>query len=589
MANKPVKAVSEGRGMKLRLEVLKSKLGVDENWEMDDSFVPAEPGNSLEAHTMEELVECLKKDDKIQVDARLIASNISGAKGSKSKYWRTGREGLLEAIKAGNKRGARKLREAVDCFASGDFDSGTGCIGGSDFVPLLGGPFYKQLYYYDYIRMHSAAFYAYNHDPMAKRVVHTMKDFTISLDWKVEFDDPAEQALWDAFVEVNNLYARMDVMAQELSIYGENLVWWLPDRSTKIGYRLKPGQEVPTGYIPRIRLIDPSVIWEIVTYPEDIERVLYYQWIAPTQFQYYDGKDAGQSVGIQKFIIQQIPFDQIQHYKVNSVSNEKRGRSDLFPVLGYCKRLRDSVNYSIVALQKQAAWCIDTQIDGTDEHIQEYVRSQREIGTIPPAGSEFVHSDKVKREYIGNQGMTKGGGSQAFDWCCSMIAVGTGIPLQYLGTHLSGATTRASAVVATEPVAKLFESRRNIYKRMLDGMIGKLREKMGIVKHAGYKTIFPELVAQDRSAKLKDLALAQTEGWYSKKRAAETAAKELGSVDYNYEEEQKEMQNEQGPNTNPLTQPGVATPNKDEKPRLTAAPTSINSDDRRALSKNRGF
>lgn len=590
MANKSVKKlarVSESRGNKLRLGLLNAGLGISPDWEVDDSFVPAKTGNSLEAHTVEELIECLKSDNKLQLDARVIASH---SRHGQTKFMRLNRESFLERVKAGN-TSARKVREAVDCFADAGFDSGGSCVGSSDFVPLVGGPFYKQLYYYDYIRMHSAAFYAYNHDPMGKRVVHTMKDFTISLDWKVEFKDQGSQAVWDAFVKVNNLYGRMDMIAQEMSTYGEVLVWWLPNNETKIGFQLKPGQEPQTGMLPRVRLIDPSVIWEIVTFPEDIERVLYYQWIAPTQFQYYDGKVADQSVGVSKFIVQQIPAAQVQHYKINSVSNEKRGRSDLFPVLGYLKRLRDSVNYSIIALQKQAAWCIDTEIDGTEEHINEYVRSQQELGTIPPAGSEFVHSDKVKRTYLGNQSMSRSGSSQAFDWCCSMIAVGTGIPLQYLGTHLSGAQTRASAVVATEPVAKLFEGRRNVYSRIIEGMVEKLFDKMGVREAPDFRIIFPELVAQDRSAKLKDLSLSETQGWISKKRAGETAAKELGFVDYNFEEERKGIEDQQSSITSPLTSPGKVPPGEDdeEKPRLSAAPTSISGQDRRALSKNRGF
>src|SRR5260221_312108 len=81
----------------------------------------------------------------------------------------------------------------------------------------------------------------------------------------------------------------------------------LQNNATKIGYQLRPGQEVPTGIIPRMRLIDPSVIWDIITYPEDITRVLAYVWVAPTQYQIYTAP----GISTLKFIYQQIPSDQV--------------------------------------------------------------------------------------------------------------------------------------------------------------------------------------------------------------------------------------------------------------------------------------
>ena len=287
------------------------------------------------------------------------------------------------------------------------------------------------------------------------------------------------------------------------------MFWWLPNNQTKIIYQLGPKDTYPTGIIPRVRLLDPSNMVEIVTYPEDITRKLFYVWLTPTQYQIYTsglGSLQNDSKEIQptlKYIYQQIPADQIEHFRVNAVSNEKRGRSDLFPILTYLKRLRDSVNYSLAALQKVSAWSMDTTVDGAQSDIDAYVQSQQALGTIPDAASEFVHSKAVSRQYLGNSS-AGGGMSDAFLYALSLCCVGHGTPFNYLGTHLSGGSTRASAIVATEPVAKRIEKRREVTKRKLKTFWKRLMKECGLPP-IQCNIILPEIITQDRSQKLQDL------------------------------------------------------------------------------------
>lgn len=78
---------------------------------------------------------------------------------------------------------------------------------------------------------------------------------------------------------------------------------------------------------------------------------------------------------------------------------------------------------------------------------------------------------------------------------------------------------------------------------------------------------FPELITQDRSQKLKDLALAQTQGWVSKQTAASLAGKELNITSYEYELEKEEIEQEQGDIAldQPLTSPGQLFPSTDKQ------------------------
>jgi hypothetical protein len=357
--------------------------------------------------------------------------------------------------------------------------------------------------------------------------------------------------------------------------------WWLPDHQTRISFNPMQGEQVPKGLIPRVRLIDPSNIMEIVTVPEDmIKGVLYYVWLAPTQYQMWtDGKQPST-----KFIYTQIPADQINHFKINSVSNEKRGRSDYFPALGYMKRLRDSVNYSLVAQQKASSWCIDTTINGNDEDIAQYIQDQQSLGSIPPAGSEFVHTEAIKREYLSNQATGKASDSPTFSWCLSMICMSSGIPLSYLGTHLSGGQTRASALVSTEPVAKRFERRRSVYERMIHGLFDGLMKRFGM--SADCEITFPELITQDRSSKLRDLMLAQNSGWIAPSRAAEIAAKEFDINDYDYQKERELIDGETPTPSSPTSTSPLTTP--PQSPQTGKSTATITGPEKQQVKKSLG-
>jgi hypothetical protein len=544
-----------------RVKILTRNAFDPETYEMNTKWTPGDPSNPMACKTVAEMMECLDRNPNVELDAQYLAINPKTGARQSFRVKKEDRQKFIESYKARE----TKFKE------SGSFD-GDGYSGnvnqglvGNDFVPLMGGPFDKQLYYQDFMMMQAAAYWAYHHDPFGHATIHIILDFTLGKGFRIDFEDKKQQALWEAFTEANNFEEQFLFYAKELAIYGESQWWWLPENQTQISWQRRSG-ETPapvSPVIPRIRVMDPSLFWDKITHPEDINTVLAYQWVAPTQYQIYTNVQAtGERLPSAKFIFRQIPGEEIIETRINCVSNEKRGRSDLFSILGYLKRLRDTVNWSIIGMQKAAAFAIDTTIQGGQPDIDAYIADQAANGTIPPAGSEFVHTAKIKREYIGNAATDGAGKSGAFDWTLNMIAAGGRIPVSYYGTHLSGGSTRASAIVATEPVAKLFESRQGVYDRTLQKIIKGWANKVGIGSDYKVKITWPEIITQDRSQKLKDLALAEQAKWISPQRAAETAAKELGADDYIYATEQADIAKQQaaeiapGPLQAPLTQPG---------------------------------
>lgn len=536
-----------------------------------DSEHPSQVFRAEMPKSFQELLKLLEKPEN-DIEATVVCWNESAGKLGIRKLDKkefleaaTKPNEVLKSQKLGEAiagmRTGKRMRESVDAFATdANFQGG---LVGSEFVPVLGGPFFKQLYPQDFMRQANAAFWAWNHDPIAHQSVNILRDFTLGRGFRVDSDNASALALWRAFEKVNRIQEMLQSVATELCVNGEVMTWKLPDQMSQLVQVPSAGQPIPKGIIPRVRLIDTTNIYDIVTWPEDITRPLFYVWMAPTQWQTFTGPTdgGGQTVPGTKFIYQTIPADQMNHYKINSFSNEKRGRSDLFPILGFLKRLRDSVEYSIIGLQKQSAYCIDTTIEGDDGDISNYIAQQQSLGTIHPAGSEFVHTKAVTRKYEGADS-AQIGASPAFEWCFSMCASGFGLPMSYYGTHISGGATRAGAVVATEPVTKRFEMRQQVYESIIHDLWDYVQDWAGEgYSGAECEVTFPEIITADKSQKFKDLALVQAEGWISKERAATIAAKELNIADYEYDEEKADIDADPQANLAQGEDLGVMPPN----------------------------
>jgi hypothetical protein len=526
-----------------------------EKYDKIDGFNPEEELSAQNVCAVSDLVYLLEKDATLEIEAKVLTVDPTTGKTSSAVL---GKKEFIEAYKknASNKN-LTTFREAFDWFGTDTEGPNAGI--GNDYIPLLGGPFNRQMYLNSMLKSHQEAFFAFHHDPVARQAVNIIKEFTLGRGWRVDADSKEGLVLWRAFEEANDLPKLIEYAVIELALYGEIMLYWLPGQDTKMTYQVRPGQDSPKGILPRVRLMDPSTCWEVMTYPEDITRVLGYTFVFPTQYAMYTTVDAGKPVSSTKFIYQTLKPTDVDHFKINCVSNEKRGRSDLYPVFGYLKRLRDSVNYSIIGLQKTTAWSMDTEIDGNQSDIDNYTSAMDSMGTVPPPGSEFIHSKKIQRKYLSNDGASKNGASHAFDWTFSMICAGLGIPMQYFGMHTGAQGTRGNALVATEPVAKKFEARQLVLEQIIKKMARRLFDQFGIDEDI--EVTFPDIVTQDRTAKLKDLAQAQLMNWISAERAAPIAAKELGVTDYDYTNEKQTMAKEQ-----------VAAQPQDQSP-LTTPPT----------------
>ena len=107
--------------------------------------------------------------------------------------------------------------------------------------------------------------------------------------------------------------------------------------------------------------------------------------------------------------------------------------------------------------------------------------------------------------------------------------------------------------------SKRFEMRQQIYERILHDLWNHCMDWAGL-GNVECEVTFPDIITADRSQKLKDLALAESQGWISKETAAEIAAKELNITTYDYQIEQQKLKQDapEAPMMNPLTAPANA-------------------------------
>lgn len=571
------------------MRVLASEHAFDpDTYLYDDKFKAGDPKNFHSVHTMPELVAHLAHDKHTEVEGVFLEANSTGH----YQYRRLkNREQFKEAVTRGNAR--RKFREA-NSFAYDGYGTTAGAnagLIGDDFVPLLGGPFFKQQYLYDYLRSQAYCYHEWNHHPLAKAAVSITRDFVLGRGYRIDSDDDRALALWQAFEETNDIQKMMEQVVTEGAVDGETMIWWLPQGEAYIQWQLRPGQAAEPVTIPRIRLIDPSTCWEVVTFPEDITRVLFYQLVFPTQYQMYTGTSGGSAVPTSKFIMQQLPATDVMHFKYNCFSNEKRGRSDLFPVLGYLKWIRDCVNYKLVSLKKQSAWTEDIAVEGSQTDVDNLAASLAGLGPFEPAGSRFIHTSKIKREYLANQGGGNGSDS-TLDWGLNMFAAGVQIPVTYFGLTHSAGQTKASAIVGTEPVAKKMERRQLECKRILLALWKRFQSKYGVAG-SECEITFPEIITQDRSQKLKDIKFTEDCGYISRERAANMASKELDIDSYDYDTEKQEIDAETPPPlmpslVSPLTAPSTPKPTValgDGSAQPASSGSAVTSGDRAKISK----
>jgi hypothetical protein len=438
-------------------------------------------------------------------------------------------------------REARKLSES-DWFSLGGPDS-YGTYGQSaldqNYVPLIPGPATRQQYWADYWASSAKAFEASTHSGIAKRACRAMVQFPLGRGVRWKISDPAALKTWEAFWDGNKMRRRLRSIFFDLSVFGEQFLRYFP---------------APTGD-PRgliVRQLDPATIYEIVTDQEDLETVYFYHQQFQTRIELYSPPAGGRTPqgrtqsGVTRYVIRQIPAAEIDHWKINDVSGEARGRSDLFPALGDLKRLRDLMTSKVIQSDLGNRVLAIVQAKGTAADIQRVINQIFPNGQPPAPGSIVGLNDSTTLEPFEYSGAKEVRSDFTYDELVDGISAGTGIARAYLGISPAngGGTTQATASSTTEPSIQTFEERQGIGDELLHEMFDRVMAAAGINGEIDCEFLFPQIASEDSAGKINMAEQAEAAGYIGRRTAASIAAAELDLTDYDFENEMKAIAEE---------------------------------------------
>ena len=437
----------------------------------------------------------------------------------------------------GRKGGIRKARE--DWGGGGFSGGGTGGFGaplfsGSDlgsnqgldpnqfteFTPWFSGPFYKNLPYAYFPGMASAR-EASTHNPIAKRIVQILPQYAFGRNFEITCSDKEINEKFKVFLRESKLKSKMrKYWGREYLTDGELTI----DKARMIS-------------------IDASTIMDVVCegWDEFIDKPLYLQQMFETASQTYSGIDVpgvpkAKDSKPGKFIVRQIPADQVIRIKTNCTSQDKRGRPVLFDILGWLKRLKDTYSAQVLGEQFESSFVFDDTVDGSAAQVAAHAQKYT---YIPVAPSIFVHNKAVERKAI--QQTAKGGGSKSdiSQEILAFLATSQGFPKDFFNVMASGSGSRATAIVGSEPFTKVIEDLQQDFEDLTDEIIEAWCDANGeVYNEEDWKVEFPPVSKDSNKDHIDNIGSAKELGAFNPRRASTMIATALGADDYDYDKEQ---------------------------------------------------
>ncbi|MGH2442204.1 MAG: hypothetical protein ACRDFX_03450 [Chloroflexota bacterium] len=305
-----------------------------------------------------------------------------------------------------------------------------------------------------YLDIHNQVFEAYNANPLANAIIEMGVNFVLGDGLQLDAIDPRVRSLLQAFWDDpdNHMPLRQYDLATELSLYGEIFI-----RVFVNSY---------SGAI-KIAQIDPILIDEIVTDPENIERQLRCHRRATSVTGTTDTVPLPTDPGMlgQWF---EMP-DEVLHFAINKVTNAKRGKSDLATLLPWLRRYKDWLIDRVRINKYKSAFLWDVTLQGADKKSIE--QKMMEYARPPEPGSVLIHNEseawKAVQPSISADDVAADG--QAIKL---MVAMGAGLPEHYLSD--GGDVNRATAAEMGLPVLKRYQRRQDYLALMLHALLDRV-------------------------------------------------------------------------------------------------------------------
>lgn len=371
-----------------------------------------------------------------------------------------------------------------------------------------------------YLELHNACYEAYNANPLAFAIIEMTTSFVLGKGVTISASQPeVQQVLLDFWLDPDNhMETRVYDLCTELSLYGEQFIRFYVNRMD--------------GSV-KIRQIDPSIIDQIETDPEDIEKTLRFHRrpLGPASPLPWNPQTQG-SVGTAQ---QQqdvegewlLAGSEVVQFCINKVSNAKRGKSDLATLLPWLRRYKDWLTDRVRINKYKGAFLWNVQLQGADRKAIE--RKKMEYAYPPEPGSVIIHNEAeqwtaVKPEINANEAAEDGRALKL------MIAVGAQVPEHYLSDGNNG--NRATAAEMGLPTFLKFLRRQHVLRAMLrvilDRVVLEARKAKRLARDCDmhYDILFPDIDVADHQTLasatqllVTALTTAKQQGWVSDETA----------------------------------------------------------------------
>lgn len=344
-------------------------------------------------------------------------------------------------------------------------------------------------------RMREMAFYLWESNNLANRLIELPLAYILGEGVKLSSKDKNSQDVLDKFWKhpINNMDIKLVQKTRELALYGEQCYPAFVNSSNGV---------VQLGYL------DPALIDKVMIDPANPEQPIGVITCKDARgvarkFKVIINGPEDIFTDITQKIRNTFTDGECFFFKVNNVSNGKRGRSDLLPQADWLDAYDEYMFNELERTKEQRSFIWDVELTGaTPEEVK---RRANEI-TPPGPSSVRVHNDAEKWK-AESPDLKATDTSEIGRLFRNHILGGSTVPEHWFGG--GGDVNRAVGAEMGEPTFKIFSMRQKFIKHMLEE-IGRYVIRQHILASSKVEpefnderldidVVFPEMTAKDIS------------------------------------------------------------------------------------------
>jgi len=334
---------------------------------------------------------------------------------------------------------ARAARALAESFSARETDDTI------DLNARSWGDLYRDRSSYERKRILDECLRAWRVNPLGRRVVNLMSEFTLGDGVEIECKHEPTRAFIDTFWShpLNRMDEQLVEMAEELSRSGDLLVALTTD-AAGMSY---------------VRALPADGFREIETAPNDVKQERFYHPLSSA--------DDPEPAAYPSYLYRPGARTVILHYAVNRPVGGVWGEPDLAPLIPWLARYANWLEDRVRLNRFRFAWI--WRVIGKFKDATERLARQNELNQNPPMPGSILVSDESETWEALAPKLESSDAERDGLSIKKMIAAGAGVPLHYLAEPES--STRTTAEAAGTSTMRRFELRQRFLTRMVEDIL----------------------------------------------------------------------------------------------------------------------